>query len=247
LRVVEVQRAVLHPAKGRRGLGDARLFPEFHRVDNLHGLPTSWDTGNVQQVPEPQTELCPHLSSLRTHCGLMAVRWFGVHWWPNQRADSRLHFRPGRRKLRKAHPCLDNRSLASDNTTPLTSKTAWDAADKEGDGMPVRAHCPHCIAPCLVAERHIGVPVKCHKCGKAFTVHPTALHSKPPTTEPIPPTAGALRLEIAGVTSVGRERSLMFERALSSTPRCCTRRFSFGDTIYWAERFIEAGAVEVPA
>jgi PPM family protein phosphatase len=73
--------------------------------------------------------------------------------------------------------------------------------------MPVRAHCPHCITPCQVAERHIGVPVRCHKCGKAFTVHPTALHSKPPTTEPIPPTAGALRLEIAGVTSVGRERS----------------------------------------
>lgn len=73
--------------------------------------------------------------------------------------------------------------------------------------MPIRAHCPHCITPCQVAERHIGVPVKCHKCGKVFTVHSTALNSKPATTEPIPPTAGALRLEIAGVTSVGRERS----------------------------------------
>jgi protein phosphatase len=38
-------------------------------------------------------------------------------------------------------------------------------------------------------------------------VQPTALTSKPPTTEPIPQTAGALRLDIAGVTSVGRQRS----------------------------------------
>jgi protein phosphatase len=51
------------------------------------------------------------------------------------------------------------------------------------------------------------VPVRCHKCGQAFTVQPTVLTSKPPSTEPIPQTAGALRLEIAGVTSVGRERS----------------------------------------
>ncbi len=73
--------------------------------------------------------------------------------------------------------------------------------------MPIRAHCPHCITPCQVAEQHLGVPVKCHKCGKTFTVHPTVLTSKPPITEPIPQTAGALRLEVAGVTSIGRERS----------------------------------------
>ena len=73
--------------------------------------------------------------------------------------------------------------------------------------MPVRAHCPHCITPCQVAEKHLGVPVKCHKCGQTFTVHPTTLASKPPSTEPIPPTAGTLRLDIAGVTSIGRERS----------------------------------------
>lgn len=72
--------------------------------------------------------------------------------------------------------------------------------------MPVRAHCPHCITPCQVAEQHLGVPVRCHKCGQAFTVQPTVLNSKPPSTEPIPRTAGVLRLEIAGVTSVGRER-----------------------------------------
>jgi PPM family protein phosphatase len=51
------------------------------------------------------------------------------------------------------------------------------------------------------------VPVKCYKCGQTFTVHPTGLASKPPSTEPIPQTAGALRLDIAGVTSIGRERS----------------------------------------
>jgi hypothetical protein len=53
----------------------------------------------------------------------------------------------------------------------------------------------------------MGVPVRCHKCGQTFTVQPTVLTSKPPTTEPIPQTAGAMRLDIAGVTSIGRERS----------------------------------------
>ena len=76
-----------------------------------------------------------------------------------------------------------------------------------GDGVPVRAHCPHCITPCQVAEQHLGVPVKCHKCHQTFTVQPTVLAIKPPSTEPIPQTAGGLRLDIGGVTSVGRERS----------------------------------------
>ncbi len=73
--------------------------------------------------------------------------------------------------------------------------------------MPVRAHCPHCTTPCQVAEQHLGSPVRCLQCGQTFTVKPTALASKPPSTEPIPQTAGALRLEIAGVTSIGRQRS----------------------------------------
>lgn len=73
--------------------------------------------------------------------------------------------------------------------------------------MPLRAYCPHCIAPSLVAEKHFGVPVKCYQCGKTFTVQPTVLASKPASTEPIPYTAGALRLDIGGVTSIGRERS----------------------------------------
>jgi serine/threonine protein phosphatase PrpC len=71
----------------------------------------------------------------------------------------------------------------------------------------VRAYCPHCIAPCQVAKEHLGRPVRCHKCRQIFTVQPTSLATKPPSTEPIPQTAGALRLDIAGVTSIGRERS----------------------------------------
>ena len=58
-----------------------------------------------------------------------------------------------------------------------------------------------------VAQEHLGIAVKCHKCGQAFSVQPTVLTAKSPTTEPIPQTAGVLRLDIAGVTSVGRERS----------------------------------------
>src|ERR1700739_4643269 len=80
-------------------------------------------------------------------------------------------------------------------------------ATRRGYAVPVRAYCPHCIAPCQVAEQHLGRPVRCHKCGQTFTVQPTSLAAKPPTTEPIPQTAGTLRLDIAGVTSAGRERT----------------------------------------
>ncbi len=77
----------------------------------------------------------------------------------------------------------------------------------EDAGVPIRAHCPHCITLCHVAEQNLGKPLQCHKCGRTFTVQPTILSSKPASTEPIPHTAGALRLDIAGVTSVGRERN----------------------------------------
>jgi hypothetical protein len=53
--------------------------------------------------------------------------------------------------------------------------------------MPVRAHCPHCITPCQVAEQYLGVPIKCAKCGQTFTVQPTVLAGKPHSTESIPP------------------------------------------------------------
>ncbi len=35
--------------------------------------------------------------------------------------------------------------------------------------MPVRVSCPHCRTPCLVAEQHLGVPVKCGRCARTFT------------------------------------------------------------------------------
>src|ERR1700678_3490760 len=78
---------------------------------------------------------------------------------------------------------------------------------RAGNAVPVRAHCPHCITPCQVAEDHLGSPVRCFKCGQTFTVKPTTLASKPPSTEPIPQNAGASRLEIAGFTSIGRQRN----------------------------------------
>src|SRR5260370_36874364 len=66
----------------------------------------------------------------------------------------------------------------------------------------------------MVADQNLGVPVRCHKCGQSFTVQPTVLTSKPPTTEPIPQTAGTLRLDVAGFTSIGRERTRNEDRFL---------------------------------
>lgn len=73
--------------------------------------------------------------------------------------------------------------------------------------MPIRAYCPHCTTACQIPEKHLGVPVRCHKCRRCFTVQPRVRRSKPPLTEAIPITAGGLHLDAAGVTSTGRERS----------------------------------------
>ncbi len=59
--------------------------------------------------------------------------------------------------------------------------------------MPVRVACPHCLTPCLLAEQHLGVPVKCGQCGKAFAARPA-----PPPAAP--------RLEVGCATSPGRVR-----------------------------------------
>ena len=72
--------------------------------------------------------------------------------------------------------------------------------------MSIRVYCPHCITACVVADNQAGVVVKCHKCGKTFTAKPVAAGDLP-STEPIPTSAGALRLLIAGVTSTGAQRS----------------------------------------
>lgn len=57
--------------------------------------------------------------------------------------------------------------------------------------MPVRVQCPHCRTPCLVAEQHRGVPLKCGRCGRTFTTAP----------------AGPVRFDIGAATSPGRVRA----------------------------------------
>jgi PPM family protein phosphatase len=71
---------------------------------------------------------------------------------------------------------------------------------------PRRFCCPHCISVCLVAEQHLGQLVVCGKCRKSFAANPVA-GADGASTEPIPTTAGALRLEVAGVTSTGHKCS----------------------------------------
>lgn len=72
--------------------------------------------------------------------------------------------------------------------------------------MPTRIFCPHCITPCQVAEQHLGQPVRCHKCGETFTANAVTVADFP-STEPIPTSAGSLRMGIAGVTSTGKQRT----------------------------------------
>ncbi len=74
--------------------------------------------------------------------------------------------------------------------------------------MSVRVTCPHCQAPCLVAEQHVKVPVQCAKCGKAFTAQPSAAAPEPapPPGPPRTPFAGP-RLDIGSATSPGRIRN----------------------------------------
>jgi protein phosphatase len=57
---------------------------------------------------------------------------------------------------------------------------------------PVRVLCPGCQSPCLIAEQHLGVPVRCGRCGKTFTARPAA--------------SAAVRLEIGVATSPGKAR-----------------------------------------
>jgi protein phosphatase len=74
--------------------------------------------------------------------------------------------------------------------------------------MPTRRRscCPHCISVCLVDEEHLGQVVVCSRCRKPFTAA-SAVGSDGTGTEPLPAAAGALRFEVAGVTSTGHKRS----------------------------------------
>jgi predicted Zn finger-like uncharacterized protein len=62
--------------------------------------------------------------------------------------------------------------------------------------VPVRVNCPHCQAPCLVAEQHLGRAVRCGRCGRSFTTRadPAAV-TRLDTT---------VRLDIGAATSRGQ-------------------------------------------
>jgi protein phosphatase len=64
----------------------------------------------------------------------------------------------------------------------------------------IGVNCPHCRAYCQVAREHLAGPVRCARCGSAFTVRPA------PAVPPPPAPTGPLRLEIGSATSTGRLR-----------------------------------------
>ena len=68
--------------------------------------------------------------------------------------------------------------------------------------MPVRVNCPHCRAPCLVSEQHLGVPVQCGQCGRSLVARPLAPAVAPPAGAPV----GPVRLDIGCASSAGRVR-----------------------------------------
>ncbi|HEY7426156.1 MAG TPA: PP2C family serine/threonine-protein phosphatase [Gemmataceae bacterium] len=69
--------------------------------------------------------------------------------------------------------------------------------------MPVRVSCPHCRAPCLVAEQHLGVPVQCGRCARTFTTRADPTAARTPATPAEPP---LVHLDIGGATSPGEVR-----------------------------------------
>lgn len=82
--------------------------------------------------------------------------------------------------------------------------------------MPVRVTCVHCNTACLVAEEHLGKPVRCGQCRRVFTPPAPADDCLPTFDEPEPvaprtpsSTTGPRmrsRLDIGAATSVGRVR-----------------------------------------
>lgn len=67
--------------------------------------------------------------------------------------------------------------------------------------MSVRVRCPHCRTPCMVAEQHLGVPVKCGRCGRTFTARAEVA--------PAP-----LRLDIGTASTAARARAGTEDRFL---------------------------------
>lgn len=82
--------------------------------------------------------------------------------------------------------------------------------------MPVRVHCPHCRTPCVVAERHLGVPVKCGRCARSFTTRPDPAAA---TRVDIP--VPAIRLDLGAATSTGRVRERNEDSFLVQHLVCC--------------------------
>lgn len=68
--------------------------------------------------------------------------------------------------------------------------------------MAVRVNCPHCAAPCQVADEHLVRPVRCYKCNQVFTLRQPA--AGPATAVRPPP--GPCRFEIGCASSQGRVR-----------------------------------------
>ncbi len=71
--------------------------------------------------------------------------------------------------------------------------------------MAIQVYCPYCITPCLVADQHVGSPVRCYKCQQTFMAGPTSAQAMP-RTEPLSESRGPPRLDIGCATSAGRVR-----------------------------------------
>lgn len=72
--------------------------------------------------------------------------------------------------------------------------------------MPVQAACPHCRAPCVVAEEHFGRPVQCYRCKKLFTLAPPLPEVPPVAILVGPAPAEPPRLDVGAATSAGLVR-----------------------------------------
>ena len=68
--------------------------------------------------------------------------------------------------------------------------------------MAVRVDCPHCGAPCQLAEEHQGRAVRCYRCSQVFTFRQPA--AAPKTAVKPPP--GPCRLDVGCASSRGRVR-----------------------------------------
>src|SRR5437899_108721 len=64
---------------------------------------------------------------------------------------------------------------------------------KEALLVPVVVTCPHCANPCLVADAHLGMTVKCSSCGQLLLTRSTTVRPRS-------------RLDVGAASSAGRVR-----------------------------------------